>query len=81
MGIDGKTNKWIMGFLTNRSQKVVVDGISSKDVSVDSGVPQGSVLVPLLFLCHINDFLTRVTSQVRSEDDHSQIQQDLRSLE
>ena len=79
-----------MSFLTNRSQKVVVDGVSSKAVSVDSGVPQGIIL----FLCHINDIPTRVSSQVRmfaddcllyeqirSEDDHSQVQQDIKNLE
>ena len=64
MGIDGKTNRWIRGFLTNISYNVVVDG-DSKAVSVDLGVPQGSVMRPLLFLYYINDFPTRVTSQVK----------------
>ena len=54
-GIGKKTNTWITAFLTGRSQSVVVNGQISDSVAVQSGVPQGSVLGPALFLYYIND--------------------------
>ena len=53
-GIDDKIWTWISNFLKQRKQRVVVDGIQSDLVTVDSGVPQGTVLGPILFLLHIN---------------------------
>ena len=64
-GIHGKTLDWIRAFLLNRSQKVVVDGEESTEVPVTSGVPQGSVLGPILFLLYINDLPDNIKSQVR----------------
>ena len=48
-GIIGNINKLIQSFLVHRNQQVIVEGESSKPCNVDTGVPQGSVLGPLLF--------------------------------
>ena len=69
--------------------RVVVEGDHSESVYVESGVPQGTVLGPLLFLCHINDLPDSVSSTVdcvlyrtiKCMDDHLKLQQDLASLE
>ena len=47
--------KWISTWLTRRQQRVVIDGQQSEFVSVKSGVPQGTVLGPLMFLVYIDD--------------------------
>ena len=49
-GIQNSTLNWISSFLTNRTQQVTIDNIQSDQLPVDSGVPQGTVLGPLLFL-------------------------------
>ena len=48
-GIRGSINNWLRMFLTQRTMKVVVEGEHSEEVSVDSRVPQGTVLGPILF--------------------------------
>ena len=60
--ISGKIGVFLHGFLTNRKQTVVVDGMKSKPVSVESGVPQGSCLGPVLFLLMVSSIGVDVKS-------------------
>jgi hypothetical protein len=90
-GINGQTLRWIQTFLENRTQRVVVNGKLSSPHNVISGVPQGSVLGPLLFLILIGDIDentvhslissfaddTRATKGLKNEADAADLQNDL----
>jgi hypothetical protein len=64
-GICGQLLNWIKHFLTNREQYVVIDRFYSSAASVVSGVPQGSVLGPILFIIYINDIGTVCSGEAK----------------
>ena len=76
-GIKGSTIAWIKSWLTSRSQSVitVVDGVCSKSAVVTSGVPQGTVLGPLMFLLFINDTQDDLVCTLRLFDDDALLYQ------
>ena len=63
-GLSGNLLKLLKNYLSNRKQRVVLNGFSSDYSSIDSGVPQGSVLGLLLFLIYINDLEKNIISKV-----------------
>ncbi len=93
MGIRGAIHSWIASFLSHRRQRVILRNGTSRWSQVTSGVPQGSILGPVLFLLYVNDLPdtvmatakmfaddTKVYKHVKNRDDCQELQEDLNRL-
>ncbi len=94
LGIDGLVLQWLKAFLEDRKQRVLVNGSPSTWSDVASGVPQGSVIGPILFVIFVNDMPAKLNNFISlfaddaklfgkstNQEDHSSIQEDLSKLQ
>ena len=72
-GFKGKILVWIRDFLRSRKQRVVVNSVKSEEARVSSGIPQGSVLGPLLFVIFINDLPENVRKEITMFADNTKL--------
>ena len=81
IGITGKIGRWIANFLHERKQEVLVKGNKFKESILKSGVPQGSVLGPLLFLIFIGDITQGVTAKTLVYVDDAKLKENVKNDE
>ena len=80
-GIIGSLLLWIESFLLGHQQRVMTAGIGSDWAAVLSGVPQGSVLGPVLFICYINDMPNTVSSFIHMYADDTKVSREVGSIQ
>jgi hypothetical protein len=64
-GISGNLLNWFKNYLSGRSQRVDINGLNSGWLSINAGVPQGSILEPVLFIIFINDIVQDIDAQIK----------------
>ena len=80
-GVCGNLLSWLTNFLDQRYQRVTVDGVHSKWCRVISGVPQGSVLGPLLFIIYINDLLENINCNIKQYADDTKLYTTIKEID